>query len=109
MFVKIYETVSPILDHDAGINKDIAQWQVFSIFFIVLLIKVDAVGGFSSITVAAILFLALFANLIFDAAIGAAWILRRHVLRNYPSDRSDLFDKSTSDSIISPFQIEMLK
>ena len=65
-FIKIYERFSPLNDEAASASKNIAQWQFFVIFFVILLIKTDSMEGFSGGSTAAILIFVLFANLLHD-------------------------------------------
>ncbi len=65
-FIKIYERFSPLNDEAAAASKNIAQWQFFIIFFLVLLIKTDSVEEFSDASIATILIFALFANMLHD-------------------------------------------
>ena len=75
-FLKIYEVSRPFSDGFAGVSKNVAQWQIFAIFFLVLVVKEDALGsigdgGF----IAALFIIILFANLMLDVVTLALFTL----------------------------------
>jgi hypothetical protein len=65
-FIKVYDIYDPFLDSFAGFSKNIAQWQYFGIFTIVLLLKSEIVEDEDSAGVIFILMVTLFANMLVD-------------------------------------------
>lgn len=66
LFIKIYEIAQPFSDPYSGFSKNVAQWQILLIFFVVLLIKEDVLGTDNSALLSIILILILFVNLVLD-------------------------------------------
>jgi hypothetical protein len=89
-FLKIYEVSRPFSDGFAGVSKNVAQWQIFAVFFLVLVVKEDALGAVQGGFVAALFIIILFANLMLDFVTLA-------LLTFFPSLASKLFRHSAGN------------
>ena len=75
LFIKIYEIARPFSDSYAGSSKNIAQWQILLIFFVVLIIKENILGSTNSGLLSMILIFILFFNLILDIIVIAILLI----------------------------------
>lgn len=67
VFIKVYDSYDPFEDSSAGSSKNLAQWQYFGVFSLVLLLKTGIVSNGGSIWFTFLFLVALFANAIVDA------------------------------------------
>lgn len=65
-FIKVYDTCDPFTDNFSGFSKNLAQWQYFSVFTIVLSLKSDIIEKENSAWVIFFFFLSIFANAFVD-------------------------------------------
>ena len=67
--MKVYDVYSPFSDPVVGIGKEVVQWQIFSIFFVVLLVHEGTITGWSNAELSSLFFVILFANLFMDVCL----------------------------------------
>ena len=67
VFIKVYDVYNPFLDSFSGFSKNLAQWQYFGVFSLVLLLKGGFIGDENNVWVIFFFFVALFANAAVDA------------------------------------------
>jgi hypothetical protein len=64
-FLKLYDSWKPFADDTVQSVEIVAQWQVFFVFFVALLLKADF-GSLDTVTLDVCLVLAVFANILLD-------------------------------------------
>ena len=65
VFIRIYSIYTPYVNNTIGTLKNMVQWQIFLVLFLILLLKLDALSKYKGILVACLIFF-VFMGLIYD-------------------------------------------